>query len=156
MVEHIRPMITSKVMIRVMVRADSMSTGNTQASRRNRVSVAAAYWWTPVFGDPVVTITPGGDVNGLDGNRNMSVLIPNRPPPPPVICTTLAAASMSSLPGHHTCWTKNAPVREGKKKNERSIETERTICRCLTIVTTIVEVENILRTYSFCLTRTSI
>lgn len=86
-----------------MVSADSMSTGNTQASRRNKVSVAAAYWWTSEFGDPVVTITPGGDVYGLDGNRNMSVLIPTRPPPP-VICTTLAAASMSSLPGHHrTC-----------------------------------------------------
>lgn len=84
-----------------MVSTDSMSTGNTQASRRNMVSVAAAYWCTPEFGDPVVTITPGGDVNG-DGNRNMSVLIPSRPPPP-VICTTLAAASMSSLSGHHTC-----------------------------------------------------
>jgi len=87
-----------------MVSTDSMRTGSTQASRRNKVSVAAAYWWTPVFGDPVVMITPGGDVNGpWDGNRNMSVFIPTRPPPP-VICTTLAAASMSSLPGHHrTC-----------------------------------------------------
>lgn len=87
-----------------MVSTDNMSTGSTQASRRNNVSVAAAYWWTPALGDPVVTIKPGGDVYGpLDGNRNMSVLIPNRPPPP-VICTTLAAASMSSLPDHHTCW----------------------------------------------------
>lgn len=58
-------MYTSKVIISVMVSTESMSTGSTQASRRNKVSVAAAYWWTPVFGDPVVTITPGGgDVNG--------------------------------------------------------------------------------------------
>jgi len=84
-----------------MVSTDSTSTGNTHASRRNMVSVAAAYWCTPELDDPVVTIRPGGgdDVYGLDGNRNMSVFIPTRPPPP-VICTTLAAASMSSLPGH--------------------------------------------------------
>jgi len=94
-----------------MVSTDSTSTGNTQASRLSTVSVAAAaYWWTAVFGDPVVMIItpPGGGVYGLDGNRNMSVLIPTARPPPPVIWTTLAAASMSSLPGHRgTCRTVN-------------------------------------------------
>lgn len=35
---------TSNVMIRVMVSTDSTNTGNTQASRRNMVNVAAAYW----------------------------------------------------------------------------------------------------------------
>lgn len=99
--------VTSKVVMRVMVSTDSTSTGNTHASRRNMVSVAAAYWCTPELDDPVVTITPGGgdDAYGPDGNRNMSVFIPTRPPPP-VICTTLAAASMSSLPGHRHLLTR--------------------------------------------------